>query len=427
MKRCILTVVCFLAISACAATEEESKEEFTARLPDGTVVELVALRNYSIGDLEQFKDRNYPWWRPDGTAIVEPPDTFKGRTSSPRTYWFVIGVKEGEGHDFKAVGPYGGGLSYGRDLTVQPVRQKAKNFERDDLRYFSLRFLPDQKQGDIELGLATGDWKVTDRWSLEPDWTPYNLTIGSADQIVLRCPEQVGSDVVAEVTQIVTERATRLVLFDRDGNQYESGGSIRGEGVGLLRYIHRFKNFDRKEVEHVEFQARPYEYWITFRNISLQVGHETRVAVDIKQPGALLEGNSLPGFDNIDPDFAAATNRGGTLLICFFDMNQRPSRRCIGDLAKQAEQLKEKGVAVVAIQASKISQNSLDEWTKHNSIPFPVGMIARKEEITCFTWGVRSLPWLILADSHSVVIAGGFGLSELDDKIRAAKQGQRLP
>jgi hypothetical protein len=45
-------------------------------------------------------------------------------------------------------------------------------------------------------------------------------------------------------------------------------------------------------------------------------------------------------------------------------------------LAKQAEQLKEEGVAVVAIQASKISQNSLDEWARRNSITFPVGMIA---------------------------------------------------
>ncbi len=42
-------------------------------------------------------------------------------------------------------------------------------------------------------------------------------------------------------------------------------------------------------------------------------------------------------------------------------------------------------------------------------------------------WLISSLPWLILADGRNVVMAGGFALGELDDKIRAAKQGQRLP
>ena len=410
---CICMLACLAGITAFASTDG-SAAEFTATLPDGTTVELIGLRNYSIQDLEKFKDRNYPWWRPDGTVLSEPPDAGKGRTSSTGSYWFVIRVGEGKDCDFKAVGPYG------KDLTVQPVRRKAQGFEKDDLRYFSLRFSPNQKQGDVKLGLATGDWQVTDRWSIEPDWTPYYLSLGSVDQLILRCPEQIGSDVVAEVTQIVTERATRLVLFDKDGNQYESEGDIYGEGVGLVRHVHRFKNFDRKEVEHVEFQARPYHYWITFSNVSLQVGHKTQVKVDIKQPGTLLKGDALPEFDNIKIDFATEDNKGRKLLICFFDMNQRPSRNCISELSKRTGQSKEKDVAVIAVQASKISQDRLDEWTKENSISFPVGIIERDMEKTRFTWGVRSLPWLIMTDSRHLVVGSGFGLSELDEKIETA-------
>ena len=410
MKRCIWILIFFLGISVYGATEEP-KEAFTATLPDGTTIELVGLRNYSILDLQQFKDRNYPWWRPDGTAIVEPPDTSKGRTSSAGSYWFVIRVREGINHDFKAVGPYG------RDLTVQPVRLKAQGFEKDDLRYFSLRFSSNQKQADIKLGLATGDWKVTDRWSIEPDWTPYNLLIGSVDQLILRCPEQVDSDVVAEVIQIITERATRLVLFDQDGNQYESEGEIRGEGVGLVRYVHRFKNFDRKKVEHVEFQARPYEYWITFRNVSLQMGQKTQVEVEIKQPGTLLPGEALPNFDGIKINFAAENSKGEMILACFWDMNQRPSRNCIMRLAKQAEQLKQTGVTVVAVQASKVDENALNEWVKENNIPFPVGMVQGNVEKSRFAWGVRSLPWLILTDRKHVIQSEGFGINDLNEKI----------
>ena len=410
---CIWMLACLAGFPAFAATDG-SAAEFAATLPDGTTVELIGLRNYSMQDLEKFKDKNYPWWRPDGTRLLEPPDAGQGRTSSTGSYWFVIRIKGIKDCDFKAVGPYG------NDLTVRPVRQKAQGFEKDDLRYFSLRFSSGQTQGEIKLGLASGDWKTMDSWSLEPDWTPYNLTIGSSDQIILRCPEQVGSDVVAEVTQIMTERATRLVLFDKEGDQYESEGEIRGEGIGLVRYVHRFKNFDRKEVERIEFQARPYEYWITFRDVSLEIGHKTQVKIDIKQPGVLLKGDALPEFDNIKIDPATKDNNGRRLLICFFDMNQRPSRRCISEIAKKARRLKEEGVAVVAIQASKINQDSLDEWSKQNSIPFSIGTIKGDVEKVRFIWGVQSLPWLILTDRQHLVSSAGFGLSELDDKIEAA-------
>ena len=48
-------------------------------------------------------------------------------------------------------------------------------------------------------------------------------------------------------------------------------------------------------------------------------------------------------------------------------------------------------------------------------------MIQADEEKTRFAWGVRSLPWLILTDNRHVVIAAGFRLSELDEKIKAGR------
>jgi len=105
------------------------------------------------------------------------------------------------------------------------------------------------------------------------------------------------------------------------------------------------------------------------------------------------------------------------ILVCFFDMNQRPSRNCIIQLAKQAEQLKQIGVTVVAVQASEVDENALNEWVKDYNIPFPVGMVQGDEEKTRFTWGVRSLPWLILTDKQHVVTAEGFTLTELNEKL----------
>ena len=58
MKNCIWIMICFLCISSYGVTEENS-EKVIATLPEGITVELVGLRNYSIRDLEQFKDTEF--------------------------------------------------------------------------------------------------------------------------------------------------------------------------------------------------------------------------------------------------------------------------------------------------------------------------------------------------------------------------------
>ena len=106
------------------------------------------------------------------------------------------------------------------------------------------------------------------------------------------------------------------------------------------------------------------------------------------------------------------------MLVCFLDVEQRPSRNCLRQLSAKAQELKAKGVVVAAVQASKIDENSLDEWRERYDVSFPLGMVRGDQEKARSTWGVRSLPWLILTDSRHVVIAEGFGLSELDAKIK---------
>jgi len=134
------------------------------------------------------------------------------------------------------------------------------------------------------------------------------------------------------------------------------------------------------------------------------------------QPPSLV-GKSLPDFENIKSDFSPENAKDKKILVCFWDMNQRPSRNCIQQLSKRAQELQAKDVVVVAVQASKIDENTLNEWIKKNNIPFPVGMIEGDVEKTRFNWGVKSLPWLILTDREHVVIAEGFALSEIGDKL----------
>jgi peroxiredoxin len=130
-----------------------------------------------------------------------------------------------------------------------------------------------------------------------------------------------------------------------------------------------------------------------------------------------LTGKPLPSLEGFMKGLEQDYDRDKMLLVCFFDMNQRPSRNSIQQLSKRAQELKAKGVVVVAVQASKVDQNTLDEWIKKNNIPFPVGMVQDDEERTRLAWGVRSLPWLILTDRKHIVRAEGFALAELDRKL----------
>jgi len=130
-----------------------------------------------------------------------------------------------------------------------------------------------------------------------------------------------------------------------------------------------------------------------------------------------LLGKVLPDLDGIKVDFSPERTKGRMILVCFWDMEQRPSRYCIRELAKRAEELKEKGVTFVAVQALKVDENALNEWVKKQNIPFPVGMIQGNEEKTKFNWGIKSLPWLILTDKEHVVTAEGFSVNKLNEKI----------
>jgi hypothetical protein len=137
-----------------------------------------------------------------------------------------------------------------------------------------------------------------------------------------------------------------------------------------------------------------------------------------------LKGKLLSDFENIKIDFSFQQARDKMVMICFWDMNQRPSRHCMYQLAQKARQLAQKGLVIVAIQSSKVDENTLNEWAKKNSIPFTVGMIQMDEEKIYFNWGVKSLPWLILTDKGHIVRAEGFGIDELDDEIKQASDGK---
>ena len=151
------------------------------------------------------------------------------------------------------------------------------------------------------------------------------------------------------------------------------------------------------------------------RDVKIVLGQE-----GAHRPQVSLVGKNLPGLKDIGIKLSPVDIEGKRILVCFFDMQQRPSRHCIIQLTKQVEQLKSKGVTVVTIQASKIEPDALNQWIENYNIPLQAGMISDDIEKARLAWGVKSLPWLILTDDKHIVRAEGFGLTEIDGKIEAS-------
>jgi hypothetical protein len=133
-----------------------------------------------------------------------------------------------------------------------------------------------------------------------------------------------------------------------------------------------------------------------------------------------LIGKPLPALGGLRLSPVPGALSNGMILVCFFDLEERPSRHCITQLVKQAEDLKAKGLFVAAVQASTVDPSTLEGFVKTEKIPFPVGKIEAEEEKTRFNWGLKSLPWLILTDREHFVRAEGFPPGELSDKLAAS-------
>ena len=197
----------------------------------------------------------------------------------------------------------------------------------------------------------------------------------------------------------------------RSRNQTDAEGKFTLEKICAGRIqISANKSGASQMYGHIETEGGATDIRIVISQRSTSTRYEP------KRPPSLV-GRPLPELKEVGIDLPPAETDGKIMLVCMFDMEQRPSRHCVTQLAKQAGQLREKGVTFVAIQASKVDQNTLDEWVKKYNVPFSVGMIRGDAEKARFTWGVRSLPWLILTDSEHIIRTAGFRVNDLNDKI----------
>ncbi len=157
-------------------------------------------------------------------------------------------------------------------------------------------------------------------------------------------------------------------------------------------------------------------------DVKVVVSEESRGARFVPKQPPSLQGKTVSKFKELGLPVEQAKLQNKPILLCFWDLQQRSSRHCLKQLAQQQAKLAEKGVEVLAVQtSSRVEGTAVREWVGKNQIGFAVGTIPEDSEETCFQWGVRSLPWLVLTDGEHTVVASGFGVAELEEKLAAIK------
>lgn len=126
---------------------------------------------------------------------------------------------------------------------------------------------------------------------------------------------------------------------------------------------------------------------------------------------------SLPTFEGIAAEFGPERTKGKKVLVCFWDMQQRPSRNLVAELAKRRKELENRGVVVLLAHTSQVDADVLKQWLGSRRIPFTCGSITGDTDTVLFRWGVRAQPWLVLADEKGIVRAEGLALDQLDEKL----------
>ena len=128
-----------------------------------------------------------------------------------------------------------------------------------------------------------------------------------------------------------------------------------------------------------------------------------------------LKGKPLPDLKGVG--VTAAGVEGKSLLVCMVDIEQRPSRKCLSDLAKKTEVLTAKGASIIVIQTSQTDVKQYGDWLKTNQVAFPIHAVEGDFEVKKTAWGVKALPWLILTDKDRKVVAEGFAVSEVESVV----------
>ena len=133
----------------------------------------------------------------------------------------------------------------------------------------------------------------------------------------------------------------------------------------------------------------------------------------------------LPDLGRLNLGFDVKAFENKTALICFWDYNQRPSRRFVQELATHHDQLAQLNVPVLLIQTDPQSREPSKAWLDAQKIHWPCGTLTGLVDAHRRDWSVAALPWPILTDAEHIQ-SMGFSLEQFRAAL-AARDFSTLP
>ncbi len=130
-----------------------------------------------------------------------------------------------------------------------------------------------------------------------------------------------------------------------------------------------------------------------------------------------LVGKPMPALDGTGLEAALRDAAGKRVVLCFFDVNQRPSRHYIKLLAGKAEQLAARNSVLFGLDLSGIDRAELENRIAALGISFPVGSAGAKSGKAADAWGIEGLPYLVVIDGSSKVCAVGVAQADLESEL----------
>jgi hypothetical protein len=152
------------------------------------------------------------------------------------------------------------------------------------------------------------------------------------------------------------------------------------------------------------------------QNIRVVLGDQRDLALSAAATPTVKPLPKMEAFD-VRPVPVVAGNK---MLVCFWDMEQKPSRRCVETLAVKAGQLEKAGVTVVLVHVPTADRAKVEQAAVQAKATFPLGVVPAGTDngkALLDSWGAHSLPWLVLADAKGAVRAEGFSVDQLDAKL----------
>lgn len=157
-----------------------------------------------------------------------------------------------------------------------------------------------------------------------------------------------------------------------------------------------------------------------FRGAKFVIDEKGRVVRNDPNKPRLPIVKTLPWPKDLNLESYPQPKEDGLILLCFCDISQQSSKGLLQELKEQSKNFELKGVGVVLVGKS----DDVNVWVKKNGLDFKAGHIDSRLDGWIERWGVRELPWLVLAKGR-IVTAAGFKLQELDEKIREAVDENR--